>query len=418
MLPSVLASASILRSLDVHRALLLGATAVDWLIAGAWVYRAADLALNIDRVPNLLAKPAAGDAAASVDVLPLLAVIVPACNEEAAIGETLRSLLRQKGVALEIIAVNDRSRDRTGAIMDEVAAGAASSALSAISLRVVHIAALPGGWMGKQHALAAGVAATTAPYLLFTDGDIFFREDALHRAMQFVRKEQADHLVLLPTPIVKGLGEHMMISVVQVFSAWAVRLWKIADPDSKDRLGVGAFNLVRREAYEAIGGFAALRMEVLEDVRLGVEMKRHRFRQRVAFGRDLVTLHWADGLGGVIQNVTKNFFAATRFVVSRMLAGCCGLGMLGIYPALCFLGSRPMQLASGVWLLALLAMYGVLRRQGGSSPVYALLFPVATVFLMYAMLRSMTITLARGAVQWRGTSYPLAELRREAGPLY
>ena len=396
--------------------MLLGATALDWVIAAAWVYRAADLAWNIDRVPNLLAKPIAGTAGEPPAALPLLAVIVPACNEEAAIGETLRSLLRQQGVALEIVAVNDRSRDRTGAIMDAVAAAAIGS--PGVSLQVVHIQALPEGWMGKQHALAAGVAATTAPYLLFTDGDIFFREDALCRAMQFVREEQADHLVLLPTPIIKGVGEHMMISAVQVFSAWAVRLWKVQDPDSKDRLGVGAFNLVRREAYEAIGGFASLRMEVLEDVRLGVEMKRRRFRQRVAFGRNLVTLHWAEGLGGVIQNVTKNFFAATRFVVSRMLAGCCGLGMLGIYPALGFLGPLPMQLASGVWLLALLAMYGILRRPGGSSPAYALLFPVATGFLMYAMLRSMTVTLVRGAVQWRGTSYSLAELRRQAGPLY
>ncbi len=416
MLAAVLASPvltfTVLPFADAHRWILTGATALDWVIAAAWAYRAADLQWNIHRVPNLLAKSVTEVA------LPGLAVIVPACNEAVAIGDTLRSLLRQQGVSLEIIAVNDRSRDRTGAIMDEVASASPSIASPGVSLRVVHILALPNRSKVKHNELADAVKTTTAPYLLFTDGDIFFRQDALRRAMQFVQEEDADHLVLLPTPIIQGLGEHMMISAVQVFSAWALRLWRIPDPDSKDRLGVGAFNLVRREAYEAIGGFAALRMEVLEDVRLGVEMKRHRFRQRVAFGRDLVTVHWAAGLGGAIQNVTKNFFAATRFVVSQMLAGCCGLGMLGIYPALCFLGPLPMQLASGVWLLALLAMYGTLRRPGGSSPWYALLFPVATVFLMYAMLRSMTVTLARGAVQWRGTSYSLAELRRQAGPLY
>ena len=231
-------------------------------------------------------------------------------------------------------------------------------------------------------------------------------------------RERADHLVLLPSPIVKGIGEHMMISAVQVFSAWAVRLWRIPDPERKDRLGVGAFNLVRREAYEAIGGFEALRMEVLEDVRLGVEIKRRRLRQRVAFGRDLVTLRWAVALGGVIQNVTKHFFAAMQFKVPRMLAGCASLALLGIGPALGFFGPLPMQLGSLVSLLALLAMYVRFRRPGGSSPAYALLFPVATVCLIYAMLRSMCITLAHGGVQWRGTSYPLAELRRRSGPLY
>ena len=389
---------------------------LNWLVALAWVARAAETALHLGEVDDLLAIPAPGLLPREA---PLLAVVVPACNEEAAIGATLRSLLGQRGLPIEIIAVDDRSTDRTGAIMDEVAAEvrAGREADGRVSLSVLHIRELPAGWMGKQHALARGAEQTTAPYLLFTDGDIFYAPDALRLAMSYVLAEQADHFVLLPTPILKSFAEHMMISAMQVYSAWAVRLWKIKDPRSRDRLGVGAFNLLRREAYEAIGEFAALRMEVLEDVRLGVEIKRRGLRQRVAFGAGLVTLHWATGLGGVVHNVTKNFFAAFRFRVYLLLSGCAALAMIGIYPALCLLGPWPMQLASCTALLAMAAFYVIFRRPGGSAPGYALLLPFATVILIYAMLRSAWITIVGGAVVWRGTSYPLAQLRRDAGPL-
>ncbi len=385
------------------------------MLALLWAVRTVDLLRNIKRVPNLLAPDCpVGPPLTERD---RLAVIVPACNEENAIAETLRSLLGQQGVPLEIIAVDDRSVDRTGTIMEQVAAEAALAA-GPVSLQVLHVRSLTEGWMGKQHALAAGVAATDAPYLLFTDGDIFYEPDALRRAMEFVIRERADHFVLIPTPTIRGWGEHMMISALQVYSAFAVRLWQIPDPKKKDRLGVGAFNLVRRDAYEAIGGFAALRMEVLEDVRLGVEIKRHGLRQRVAFGTGLVTVHWAAGILGVIRNVTKNFFAAVGYEAGRLIGGCIALFVFGICPLFGFFGPPAMRLASAVSLIMLLIIYRLFRWRGGSSPVYALLFPVATACIMYAMLRSMTVTLLRGAVVWRGTSYPLAELRRQAGPLF
>ena len=402
------------------------ATLAEWAVALAWLTRAVDTYRNLPRVPDLLAIPLAPPRDLSS---PLLSVIVPACNEEAAIAATLRSLLAQEGIALEIIAVDDRSSDRTGAIMDEVAKEAdgqdaedqsagVRAGVGRPSLQVIHNRTLPQGWMGKPHALVRGVELSSAPYLLFTDGDIFFRPDALARAMQLMTSERADHLVLLPTPILKSAGEHMMISAIQVFSAWAVRLWRVPDPQSRDRLGVGAFNLVRREAYEAIGGFEALRMEVLEDVRLAVEIKRNGFRQAAAVGRDLVTLHWASGALGIVRNVTKNIFAATGYRVRVVFGGIGTLFLFGIFPVLGFFGPRAMQAASCVAALSIFSFYRLFRRHGGSPVGYALLFPAATLLLIYAMLRSMLVTLARGAVVWRGTSYSLKELRRMAGPTF
>ncbi len=387
------------------------AVALSWLVAAAWAFKTVEFVRNRKRIPNLL-DPRYDEALPEAS--PRLAVIVPACNEEAAIEATIRSLRAQEGVPLEVVAVDDRSTDRTGTILDELAAEPGP-----VPLQVLHVRERPDGWMGKQNALAQGLARTDAPYLLFTDGDIFFRPDTLRRAMRYMVEERADHLVLLPTPIIRGFGEHMMLSAMQVYSAFAVRLWKVADPRSRrDRLGVGAFNLVRREAYDAIGGFAALRMEVLEDVRLGVEIKRRGLRQRVAFGAGLVTLHWASGVGGIVRNVTKNLFAAFRFNAALALGGAASLAGLGIYPALSVLGPPAMRLPGLVAILFQLLLYRAFRREGGSSPAYALMLPAATVCLVYAMLRSVAVTLYRGAVVWRGTTYPLKELRAQAGPIY
>ncbi len=399
--------------------LLWTGTALNCIFAAGWVVRTVDLLRNLPRVPNLLAPDFD---APSANRLPRLAVIVPACNEEAAIRSTVLSLLEQKGLQLEVIAVDDRSSDRTGAILDELAAEQEAGRDSEppgslVPLTVLHIRELPAGWMGKQNALAQGVAATDAPYLLFTDGDIFFHPDALRRAMQLAVADRADHLVLLPTPILKTRGEHMMISALQVYSAWAVRLWHIPDPARKDRLGVGAFNLVRREAYDAIGGFGALRMEVLEDVRLAVEIKRRRFRQQVALGPGLVTLHWAPGVLGIVRNVTKNSFAAFRFQTFPALAAAVGLLVFGLLPAVGLFGPRWMRAASLLSLGSIAILYRFFQREGGSSAWYACLFPVASVCLSYALLRSVVLTLVRGAVVWRGTAYPLKQLRKMAGPM-
>ena len=384
---------------------MLVATGIAWAIALGWVSRAVLAVWKLPLVPDLLREgPATVEGA-------LLTVIVPARNEAAAIGETLRSLLASEGVELAVIAVNDRSTDATGAIMHSVAAASEGS------LRVLEVTDLPPGWMGKTHAMALAARSCITPYILFTDGDILFAPDALARAMHFVLAEQADHFVLLPTPIVKTVGERMMMGAIQALAIWGLRLWKVADPRAKDFLGVGGFNLVRAEAYRAVGGFEGLRMEVLEDLRLGFVLKRAGLRTRVAFGRDLVRVHWAAGALGIVNGLTKNAFAVFRFRLWEALPAMAGLALVTLGPVAGFFGPPVMLCASLVSLGALLVLYGRLRPGTGAGAAYVLLFPVAAVLLLYAMARSIVLTLARGGVLWRGTRYPLEELRRMAGPL-
>src|SRR6202044_1305801 len=91
------------------------------------------------------------------------------------------------------------------------------------------------------------------------------------------------------------------------------RPWKVADPKARDHMGVGAFNMVRRSAYEAVGTYRALRMEVLDDMKLGKIVKNAGFAQRNVFGADLISIRWANGAMGVVNNLTKKSFAVLSF---------------------------------------------------------------------------------------------------------
>ncbi|HVT99504.1 MAG TPA: glycosyltransferase [Acidobacteriaceae bacterium] len=371
----------------------------------------------LPRVPDLLAPQYDSHAGGHLDPnrLPQVTVIVPARDEGAAIEATLRSLLAQT-IPLEILAVDDRSTDATGAIMDRIAAEAQTLGKY---LRVIHIEELPPGWLGKPHAMALAGRQTATPWLLFTDGDILFRQDTLERALRYA-EDSADHLVLLPTLLLKTAGERMMAAIFQSLTLLAWRPWKVADPKARrESIGMGAFNLVRSEAYRAVGGFEAAPLEVLEDLRLGYAIKRSGYRQRFVLGRGLIRLHWAPGAFGMVNNLTKNIYATFRFRPILFLGAWLGLLLL--------CGTPLAGLLAHFWLIRItsvlsLLMIALLYQQASRfytpvNPVYILTFPVALGLVLYAMLRSMVVTLIRRGIVWRGTFYPLRELRRNAGPL-
>ena len=385
---------------------------LNWLIALLWLSSTLVALRNLPRIPDLLDQKYA--APVEHAALPLISVIVPARNEEESLEAGLRSLLAIDSIPIEIIAIDDRSTDGTGAIMDRIAAEALSSGKN---MRVLHVTELPAGWMGKTHAMALAARHATAPWLLFTDADIFFAPDTFQRALNFVEAEAADHLVVFPTLILKSFGERMMIAFFQGIAALSSRFWRIPNPEAKESMGVGAFNMVRADVYRKMGGFEALRMEVLEDLRFGFEVKRQGFRQHVAFGRDLVRVRWAKGLVGVIRNITKNFFAVFRFRVMRTIVACCALCLFCAGPFVACAAGKAMCIPAALVLLMLVLLYRYYRRYTGIPSAYALTFPVAACLVVYSIIRSMVVTLARGGVQWRGTLYPLKELKKNAGPL-
>jgi glycosyltransferase involved in cell wall biosynthesis len=355
-----------------------------------------------------------------------VSVIVPARNEGQAVAAGLRSLLASKGVELQVIAVDDRSTDSTGAAMDALVRAPRAAGVTYV---VEHVRELPAGWLGKPHAMARGAALATGEWLLFTDGDVVFAEDALARALSYIESERADHLLVVPTAVTRSAGEAMMLPFLYVLSIWGPRLWRMSDPRSRDGVGVGAFQLMRRATYEKAGGWERLRMEVLEDVRMGYLIKRAGFAMRVATGRNLVRIRWAHGALGVVTNLTKNVFAAFRFRLGLVVAGTVATAVLCLLPfaglAFGLVGNRTWDRA---WLWpsllsigSLAALYWRYRRfadpNGATTVLWLLAFPLAAVVFVYAMVQSTVLTLVRSGVVWRGTFYPLKELREHAGPL-
>ncbi|MFY9947989.1 MAG: glycosyltransferase family 2 protein [Candidatus Sulfotelmatobacter sp.] len=378
------------------------------ILALAWLSRIVDAALGMPSVANI-AQLQWNRNPVSPSGNPRVSIIVPARNEESDIEQTLTLLLGLDYDNYEVIAVNDRSTDRTGDIMEEVAASAGTQG----RLRVIQHKELPPGWLGKAHAMWTATNEATCDWLLFTDADVLFKPDSVRRALAYAEAERADHVVLFPQMIMKTPGEYMMIAFFQTMFVFGHRPWKVADPKSRDHMGVGAFNLIRRSAYESIGTYERLRMEVLDDMKLGKLVKNAGFAQRNVFGGDLISIRWANGAMGVVNNLTKNFFAVLSFQWPRTLISAFGLAFLNLMPFLgVWFAHGWERLPYAVALGSMFSIYVGMSWRSGVPAYYFLLHPVSTVLFIYTLLRSMFLTLWNDGIIWRGTMYPLEELRK------
>jgi glycosyltransferase involved in cell wall biosynthesis len=389
------------------------------ILALAWASRVVDAALGMPSVADV-SRPEWDRNPVSAAGNPRVSIIVPARNEEDSIEPALRTLLSLDYDNYEVIAVNDRSTDRTGDIMESVGKDAHFSQRARetehpcfFDFRVVHHTELPPGWLGKTHAMWTAANQATGDWLLFTDADVLFKPDSLRRALAYAEAEPADHVVLFPRMIMKRPGEYMMIAFFQSMFMFGHRPWKVADPSTDDHMGVGAFNLVRRRVYDAVGTYEALRMEVLDDMKLGKVVKRAGFAQRNVFGGDLISIHWAHGALGIVNNLTKNFFAVLSFQTWRTVLSAFGLAFINLGPFLgLWLAHGWARLPFGIALASMFLIYRGMSRRSSVPAYYFFLHPISSLLFIYTLLRSMCHTLWNDGIVWRGTKYPLEELRK------
>ncbi len=379
-----------------------------WLIALAWLWKAITAARGLPQIPNIFDPQYDRTPTGN----PTVTVIIPARNESADIAATLESLLNQDYPNLHILAVNDRSTDSTGAIMDALASQHPTK------LRILHVQELPAGWLGKTHAMALAarhaIAIQHPDYLLFTDADVVFHSEAIRRSLAQAVATRADHFVTFPTPLIKTLGEGTLLGYLGVMGLWATRPWLASDPKSiRDSIGIGAFNLLRTAAYQQLDGFDALRMEILEDLTLARRVKQAHLRQRVAIAPGMVTLHWAAGAIGVVNVMTKNLFAVFRFRNPLVLLMCLWLILFCLAP-IAFLALPDTRTPAILTLIAIATLYAISSRHSRIPTWYAVLFPAGAALFLYSLLRSAITTIHQGGVTWRGTFYSLSELRQNA----
>ena len=383
-----------------------------WTLALLWLGKAISIYRGMRTLPDLNDQATYPAAVLVPPAAPHLTVIVPACNEEASIATTLCSLLSSTGISLQIIAVNDRSSDATGAILDEMAAQQIRS--STHSLEVIHNAELPAGWLGKPHAMHLAAQRARAPWLLFTDADALFAPQALARSLECAIASAADHFVLVPTLDSRSSTESAMMAVVHACTQWATRFWRVSDPDTKDFLGLGGFNMIRTDACQAIGGVASLRMEVIEDMSLGWAVKRAGYRSTVAVGLGLVTIRWIDGLFGIIRNIEKNGFSLFRYRAWICVLACIALSIDIVLPVAGIVCGGSTIFAGLLFYLSIALIFHSNRKMNAISCWAAPLFAPCAAVLAFAFVRSTILTLRRDGVIWRGVHYPLGELRANA----
>jgi len=329
-------------------------------------------------------------------------VVIAARDEEARIEQTLRHLLAQRGVELELIVVDDRSKDRTPEILQRFAREDART-------HVKHVSVLPEGWLGKCHACHIGASAATGDWILFTDADCWLKPDVIARAVSVAERDQADHITMSPGTVIESLGArawHLLFltSLLNWFSG-------VNRDRPRSYIGIGAFNLVRAAAYRQCGGYEALRLTVLDDMRLGLLLRRAGKRTRAFLGVDDVECHWGTTVREMVKIMEKNYFAAIDYRLGLVLAGSLFVMLVSAILVFGLVSGTPAGLAAAFSPLSLIIPAGILARRLGWSWPCALFVPFMFPVFLYALLNSTFVALRQGGIRWRETFYPLKTLR-------
>jgi glycosyltransferase involved in cell wall biosynthesis len=370
-------------------------------VAAFWVFHGLRAAYGATKLPWVK------DFAPAEDVLcPTISLIFAARDEEEKLPAALATLAALDYPHLELIAVDDRSQDASGRILDDFAAAHPR-------FRALHVSEIPDGWLGKTHALQKGFEASSGEWLLFTDADVRFKPDVIRRAVRLAQQCNLDHLTLLCNVEMHGFWERTLITFFGLAFHLATDAYRVSNPNSRAYVGVGAFQLLRRSAYEAIGTHRRLAMEVVDDMKLAKLVKRSGFRSCVAIAQEFVTVRWHAGAGNLIRGVTKNFFAAFGYNLAFAAVALAGMLLLNVVPFFAFFaGHGWIRIFSAIAVVVALAMHASVDVVNRVSPLYALTHPIGAVLFCYMIARSVAVTLWQGGVTWRGTFYPLKELKR------
>ena len=341
---------------------------------------------------------------------PRISLIVPACNEANTLEPAMASRLREDYPDLEIILVDDRSSDGTDKIVDRIAA-------SDSRVKALHITMLPVGWLGKVYAMHRGVQVATGEWFLFSDADVHFTPGTLRRAIAHYRQRGLDHLAAFPRVESAGFWLDVAIAGFIRLFLLGIRPWAIEDPWTNAHIGIGAFNLVRRMAFERTQGFEWLKLDLGDDVALGMMLKRNGARSGMVNAALHVSVCWYDSLAQMARGSERGGFTVlARFSLLRALV--LGTVMLCLelspFVALLPMGLPVLQAVGGITAVLALAAATALNAWARRPVLPALLLPVASIVLVGFVIRAGYLGWRRGGIVWRGTFYQTQMLRKGA----
>jgi glycosyltransferase involved in cell wall biosynthesis len=351
-----------------------------------------------------------GERALSTDSDPQVSVIIPARNEEACLGAGLESLIGQQGISSEILVVNDGSTDSTRQIAESFA-----------GVRVLDAEPLPAGWSGKSNAAFTGAKQARGRWLLFTDADVVHLPGSLARSVREAEQHGAAMLSYSPAQELHGFVQRAVMPVIFAELATKYRPREICDPNCAVAAANGQYLLISREAYDAVGGHAAIAQLLLEDVELARAVKRAGFKLRFRFGGDAARTRMYRNLRELVEGWTKNLALLFRHSLSLAL-----LRLLEFLAIFCGLATVALALRVGDTHLATLVAIAVavlylnfLRRvlKAHAGPGSTLISVLGLPIFSYLLLRSRLYYKWRKSVSWKGREYAAGAVnpgRREA----
>jgi glycosyltransferase involved in cell wall biosynthesis len=337
---------------------------------------------------------------------PSISIVVAARNEQESIGNATLSLLRQEYPRYELIVVNDRSTDRTGEILG-------SLQQSHAELKSIAVKELPNGWLGKCNALHQGAKAATGDWLLFTDADVSMRPDTLKVSIDYALIEKADHLTMAPHCELPSWLLRAFVATFAFFFKLHVRPKQISNPRSSAHVGIGAFNLVRRDVYLAVGGHESIRLRPDDDLKLGKLLKKNGYRQRFANGTGLISVPWYRSIGEMTQGLEKNSFAGIDYSISKWIVANISVLAMFVLPFLLLLLTHGWSFWSTLAICALILFMGAFNAvKSGFRLEHGLFFPIGCLLFLFVFNRAVILTFWRKGIVWRDCFYGLEELKK------
>lgn len=336
----------------------------------------------------------------------LWSMIVPACDEEEAIENTIKSLLAQ-GQNGELIVINDRSTDNTGFIIDRFAT-------QDPRMTALHIRSLPSGWLGKLNALHQGVQLAKGTWLVLMDADVVMTPGALQTAIAYAEKHKLNLLTAVPRILSAGFWGDLAINATSTLLGSVARFWQVPNPQSDAVAGLGAFLLIRRSAFLQTPGFPWLKLEVADDVGVGLMMKQYMGHCEAAIGTEIMSLLWYPSYRDFVQRTQKNFFGILgRFSLWRTWLVAAIFLWFSWFPLAMLLPYSHSWFAfipiSGWFALtySTVTVNRWLRR-----PMLPSFFPMlGWAFVAWPVLRAGWLGWKHGGIFWRGILYPSSLLK-------
>ena len=339
---------------------------------------------------------------------PRVTLLIPAKDEGERIRACIDSALAQEYPNFNVIAIDDRSTDNTGAVMDDIASRHPN-------LKAFHnTVAPPPGWTGKNNALHQGVKHADGAWLLFVDSDVVLERDALLSSMEVVLRKGFDLLSLLPRLESHSFWESLLVPLAASAASSMYLVPLTNNHLMKDTaFANGQFLLISREAYHAIGGHETVRDRYCEDVEIARLLKSSGWKPRVAWGNDFCAVRMYNSLDAIFKGWGRIFYAGRAGSPWRTITAvivlllCC----FSAYAALAFGIYRVARYADWGWLAAASVHLGLLTyfvatmyRWSGNPRRNALLFPLGGAMLLGIFLKALRMCVTK-RVEWRGTSY-------------